>query len=79
VTEPGKAVVEVIEQLLQEAENLKQVGREFKDQAAGTLTIATTHTQARYSLPRWWARSNGAIRKCISRSSRAARRSSPRW
>src|SRR2546429_1377578 len=52
VTEPGKAVVEVIERLLQEAENLKQVGREFKDQAAGTLTIATTHTQARYALPK---------------------------
>ncbi|TMH19529.1 MAG: LysR family transcriptional regulator, partial [Betaproteobacteria bacterium] len=52
VTEPGKAVVEVIERLLQEAENLKQVGREFKDHAAGTLTIATTHTQARYSLPK---------------------------
>src|SRR6266853_276030 len=52
VTEPGKAVVEVIERLLQEAENLKQVGREFKDQTAGTLTIATTHTQARYSLPK---------------------------
>jgi LysR family transcriptional regulator, cys regulon transcriptional activator len=52
VTEPGKAVVEVIDQLLQEAENLKQVGREFKDQTSGTLTIATTHTQARYSLPK---------------------------
>ena len=52
LTEPGKAVVEVIEQLLQEAENLRQVGREFRDQAAGTLTIATTHTQARYSLPK---------------------------
>jgi LysR family transcriptional regulator, cys regulon transcriptional activator len=52
VTEPGKAVVDIIDHLLQEAENLKQVGREFKDQASGTLTIATTHTQARYSLPR---------------------------
>jgi LysR family transcriptional regulator, cys regulon transcriptional activator len=52
LTEPGKAVVEVIEHLLQEAENLRQVGREFRDQAAGTLTIATTHTQARYSLPK---------------------------
>src|SRR5258708_18972227 len=52
VTEPGKAVVGVIEQLLQEAETLKQVGREFKAQAAGTLTIATTHPQARYSLPK---------------------------
>jgi len=52
LTEPGRAVVEVIEQLLREAENLKQVGREFRDQSAGTLTIATTHTQARYSLPK---------------------------
>jgi LysR family transcriptional regulator, cys regulon transcriptional activator len=52
LTEPGKAAVEVIERLLQETENLKQVGREFQDQAAGTLTIATTHTQARYSLPK---------------------------
>jgi LysR family transcriptional regulator, cys regulon transcriptional activator len=52
VTEPGEAVVEVIDRLLQEAENLKQVGREFKDQTSGTLTVATTHTQARYSLPK---------------------------
>jgi LysR family cys regulon transcriptional activator len=52
VTEPGNAVVEVIEKLLQEAENLKQIGREFSDQAAGTLAVATTHTQARYSLPK---------------------------
>ena len=45
-------MVPVIEQLLQEAENLRQIGREFRDQAAGTLTVATTHTQARYSLPK---------------------------
>jgi LysR family cys regulon transcriptional activator len=51
LTEPGKAVLEIIERLLQDAENLKQVGREFRDQAAGTLIIATTHTQARYALP----------------------------
>src|SRR5260221_1626060 len=52
LTEPGKTVLVVVERLLQDAENLKQVGREFRDQAAGTLTVATTHTQARYSLPR---------------------------
>src|SRR5580765_250559 len=52
VTEPGKSVVEVIDHLLQEAENLKQVGREIKDQTSGTLTIATTNTQASYSLPK---------------------------
>jgi len=51
VTEPGRAVVQVIERLLVEAENLKRVGQEFADQDAGGLTIATTHTQARYALP----------------------------
>ena len=52
VTEPGKAVVDVIDRLLQDAENLRQVGREFKDRTSGLLTVAATHTQARYSLPR---------------------------
>jgi len=52
LTEPGTAVVAAVERILLETENLKQVGREFKDKEAGTLVIATTHTQARYSLPR---------------------------
>jgi LysR family cys regulon transcriptional activator len=52
LTEPGRTVVQVIERLLAEADNLRQVGREFADQDVGSLTIATTHTQARYALPR---------------------------
>jgi len=52
LTDPGRIVVEVIERLLAEAENLRQVGKEFADQDSGALTIATTHTQARYTLPR---------------------------
>ncbi len=52
ITEPGHAVVKIIERVLIEAENLKQVGREFKDEQIGTFTVATTHTQARYALPR---------------------------
>jgi LysR family cys regulon transcriptional activator len=52
VTEPGRVILGIAERILQDSENLKQVGREFRDQAAGTLTIATTHTQARYSLPK---------------------------
>jgi len=51
LTEPGRAVLRVIERLLQEAENLKQTATEFADQKSGSLTIATTHTQARYALP----------------------------
>jgi len=51
LTEPGRTVVQVIERLLAEADNLRQVGREFADRDSGSLTIATTHTQARYALP----------------------------
>ena len=51
LTEPGKAVVEAVERVLRETENLKRVGADFQDRDSGTLTIATTHTQARYALP----------------------------
>jgi LysR family transcriptional regulator, cys regulon transcriptional activator len=51
VTEPGKAVIEIAERVLAEAANLKRAGAEFADEKLGTLTIATTHTQARYALP----------------------------
>ncbi len=52
LTEPGKAVLAIIERLLLETENLKQVGREFAGRDSGALVVATTHTQARYALPR---------------------------
>lgn len=52
ITEPGKAVLGIIERVLQEADNLKRAAQDFGDQNAGALTIATTHTQARYALPR---------------------------
>jgi DNA-binding transcriptional LysR family regulator len=51
LTEPGHMVVKIIDELLQLADNLKGAAREFQDQASGTLTVATTHTQARYALP----------------------------
>jgi len=51
LTEPGKDVMPIIERLLQEAKNLQQVGQEYSGKTAGTLVIATTHTQARYVLP----------------------------
>ncbi len=52
LTEPGQAALKIIDRILLETDNLKAVAREFIDQDSGTLTIATTHTQARYSLPR---------------------------
>jgi LysR family cys regulon transcriptional activator len=52
LTEPGRSVLAVIERVLQEAENLKRAASDFSGQDSGELTIATTHTQARYALPR---------------------------
>ena len=52
VTEPGRAILAIAERLLGEAANLKRAGEEFANEGLGTLTIATTHTQARYALPR---------------------------
>ncbi len=51
VTEPGQQVLKSIEIILREVNNLKRIGDEFSKQDAGTLSIATTHTQARYVLP----------------------------
>jgi len=51
VTEPGKAILEIAQRVLKDVENLKQVGEEFTEEDNGHLTIATTHTQARYALP----------------------------
>ncbi|MDP1979977.1 CysB family HTH-type transcriptional regulator [Undibacterium sp.] len=52
LSEPGKDILPIIERLLLEAENLRQAGEDYSDQSKGTLTIATTHTQARYVLPK---------------------------
>ncbi|TAK42641.1 MAG: CysB family HTH-type transcriptional regulator [Betaproteobacteria bacterium] len=52
LTEPGRAVLEIAARVLAEAANLRRAGRDFAERGTGTLTIATTHTQARYALPR---------------------------
>ncbi|HET8695265.1 MAG: CysB family HTH-type transcriptional regulator [Burkholderiales bacterium] len=51
ITEPGHKVLEAIDVILREVGNLKRIGDEYAMQDAGTLSIATTHTQARYVLP----------------------------
>ncbi len=51
VTEPGQQVLKSVEIIMREVANLKRIGDEFSKQDAGTLRIATTHTQARYFLP----------------------------
>ncbi len=52
ITEPGKAVLAIAERILAEAANLKRAGEDFAGEKIGALTIATTHTQARYALPK---------------------------
>ena len=51
ITEPGEQVLKSVEIILREVGNLKRIGEEFSKQEAGHLSIATTHTQARYMLP----------------------------
>ena len=51
VTEPGQLVLRSIEAIMREVANLKRIGEEYSKQDTGTLSIATTHTQARYFLP----------------------------
>jgi LysR family transcriptional regulator, cys regulon transcriptional activator len=50
LTEPGKIIVEIADRMLQDAESLKAVGREFGKEDTGVLSIATTPTLARYAL-----------------------------
>ena len=51
ITEPGQRVLDCIAIILREVGNLKRIGEEYSAQDTGTLSIATTHTQARYALP----------------------------
>ncbi len=52
LTEPGKRILTSIERILIEVETLKRVGKDFAAQDQGNFVIATTHTQARYALPK---------------------------
>lgn len=72
LTEPGRVVLPIIERLLQEAENLKRVGADFVTRDSGNLVIATTHTQARYTLPaviRAFTASHPAVRLSLLQGS----------
>ena len=51
VTEPGSHVLKSVEIIMREVGNLRRIGEQYSAQDSGTLSIATTHTQARYVLP----------------------------
>jgi len=52
LTEPGKELVQIVERMLLDARNIKGLADQFRKRDEGQLTIATTHTQARYTLPK---------------------------
>src|SRR5690606_5332577 len=51
VTPAGQAILRLAGEILQQVESIKRVAHEFRDETRGELSIATTHTQARYALP----------------------------
>jgi LysR family cys regulon transcriptional activator len=52
LTAAGETAVEIIDRLMHEADNLRRAAEEHSNQRGGHLVVATTHTQARYVLPR---------------------------
>jgi len=51
LTPPGETVLPIVERLLLDSDNLRRAGQEFSAQTSGRLSIAATHSQARYALP----------------------------
>jgi len=51
LTEPGKELLAVVERILLDAQNVRSIAEQFSSRETGNLVIATTHTQARYTLP----------------------------
>ena len=51
LTPPGTALLPIVERMLLEADNLRRAGADFRASERGRLSIAATHSQARYALP----------------------------
>lgn len=51
LTEPGKELAVIVERMLLDANNIKSLAAQYSNRDEGQLTVATTHTQARYALP----------------------------
>ena len=50
-TSAGEAIIKIAGEILDKVENIRNIAQEFSNQDRGTLSVATTHTQARYVLP----------------------------
>ena len=51
LTQPGKDILEAAQRMVDDADRIAKIAQDFSDAERGRLTIATTHTQARYALP----------------------------
>lgn len=51
ITDAGQEIVAILDRILANVTNLRAVGQEFAGPARGHLSVAVTHTQARYALP----------------------------
>ncbi len=51
ITPAGQQVIERALRILQEAQSIQDLSTELRDEGRGSLSIGTTHTQARYVLP----------------------------
>jgi LysR family cys regulon transcriptional activator len=52
LTDPGKELADIVERMLLDARNIKRLADQFANRDQGQLTLVTTHTQARYALPK---------------------------
>jgi LysR family transcriptional regulator, cys regulon transcriptional activator len=52
VSQAGKEIIRFAQRMLRDAESVRSVGLEMKNETRGHLVIATNHTHARYTLPR---------------------------
>ena len=51
VTQVGEVIIAMAGEILRQTNAIKQVAQEYSNEKQGSLSIATTHTQARYALP----------------------------
>jgi len=51
ITPAGEAILDIAGDILQKVDSIRQVAQEHSDERKGSLSVATTHTQARYALP----------------------------
>ena len=63
MTEPGKELAAIVERMLMDADNVKSLAEQYANRDSGKLTVATTHTQARYALPAVVAKFKAAFPK----------------